>query len=175
MSPDTQVRFELRGPNDSSPPITGQAGDVVALAAGTYRVVASGTQLETLEQEITLTGQSPAEYTVELCAQPKQEVETLAGRIIEERACASADQCESMFAVLSEHAEQLVNDPAFRKQQCAKWRPEAAPNGKWSLDTKCDGATLATTCRIEISQGACTVSEPRRGVRGGECPRAELR
>jgi hypothetical protein len=173
-SPDAHVRFELRGPLDSSPPLTSKVGDVVDLAPGTYRVVASGAQLETLEREIVLTGVSPAEYTVELCAQPKQEVETLAGRIVEERACASTEQCESMFNVLSEHADQLVNDRAFRTQQCAKWRPEAAPDGRWTLDTKCDGATLATTCRIEIARGACTVTEPRRSVRGETCPRAEL-
>jgi len=175
MSPDTQVRFELRGPLETSAPLTGQAGDVIALPPGTYRVVASGTQLETLEQEITLTGEGPAEYTVELCAQPKQELETLAGRIVEERACASTVECESMFAVLSEHADQLVKDPAFRKQQCAKWRPDAAPDRSWTLDTKCDGATLATTCRIEIAQGACTVTEPRRSVRGGACPQSDLK
>jgi hypothetical protein len=175
MSPDSQVRFELRGPLDSSPPLAGKAGDVLPITAGTYRVVSSGAQLETLEQEITLNGEGPAEYTVELCAQPKQELETLARRIVEERPCASTVQCESMFAVLSEHAEQLVKDPAFRRQQCAKWRTEAEPEGRWTLDTKCDGATLATTCRIEISQGVCSVTEPKRSVRGGECPRAELK
>jgi hypothetical protein len=77
-----------------------------------------------------------------------------------------------MFDVLSEDAEQRVKDLAFRKQQCAKWRPEAAPEGKWTLDTKCDGAT---TCRIEIAEGTCAVTEPRRTVRGGACPQAELR
>jgi hypothetical protein len=173
-SPDTQVKFEVRGPSESSPPLTSKVDDVVDLAPGTYRVVASGAALETLEREIVLTGVSPAEYTVELCAQPKQEVEVLTGRIVEERACASTEQCESMFNVLSEHADQLVNDRAFRTQQCAKWRPEAAPDGRWTLDTKCDGATLATTCRIEIAQGACTVTEARRTVRGDTCPRAAL-
>ena len=106
----------------------------------------------------------PAEYAVELCAQPTQELESLVGRVVEERACASADQCESMFNVLSEDAEERVKDPAFRRQQCAKWRAEALPDGRWTLDTKCDGATLATTCRIEIAQGACTVTGPRRSV-----------
>jgi hypothetical protein len=175
MSPDTQVQFELRGPLDSSPPVTSKAGDVVNLAPGTYRVVASGAQLETIEQEITLTGERPTEYTVELCAQPKRELGTLAGQVVEERACTSTLECESMFTVLSEHADQLVKDPAFRQQECAKWRPGAAPEGRWTVDTKCDGATLATTCRIEIAQGTCAVAEPRRSVRGGECPRAELR
>jgi hypothetical protein len=173
-SPDSQVRFEVRGPTDSSPPLTSKVGDVIELAPGTYRVVASGAQLEALERELVLTG-LPAEYAVELCAQPEQELESLVGRVIEERVCASADQCESMFNVLSEHADQLVKDSAFRKQQCAKWRSEAAPEGGWTLDTKCDGATAATTCRIEIAQGDCVVTEPRRSVRGGECPRAEFK
>jgi hypothetical protein len=175
MSPDTQVRVELRGPLDSLPPLTGMAGDVVAVAPGTYRVVASGTQLETFEQEVTFDGERSYEYTVELCVERKDERENLAGRVVEERACASTEQCESMFMVLSEHADQLVKDLAFRTQLCAKWRPNAAPDGKWTLDTKCDGATLATTCRIEIAEGACTFAEPRRSVRGAECPRAELK
>jgi len=174
ISPDAQVRIELRGPLDSSRHLTSKAGDVVTVAPGTYRVVASGSQLETFEQEITLTGERPYEYTVELCAERKHERENLAGQVVEERACASTDQCESMFVVLSEHAEQLVKDHAFRKQQCAKWRPEAAPDGKWTLDAECGGATLATKCRIEISEGACTFAEPRRSVRGAACPRAEL-
>jgi hypothetical protein len=175
MSPDTQVRIELRGPLDSSPPLTSSVGDVVAVAPGTYRVVASGAQLETFEQEVTFEGERSIEYTIELCAERKQERENLAGQVVEERGCASTTQCESMFTVLSEHAEQLVKDPAFRAQQCAKWRPEAAPDGKWTLDTKCDGATLATTCRIEIAEGACMFTEPPRSVRGTACPRAELK
>jgi hypothetical protein len=174
MSPDTQVRVQLRRPLDSSPPLTSKAGDVVAVAPGIYRVVASGTQLETFEQEVTFDGERSLEYTVELCAERKHERENLAGQVVEERACASTAQCESMFMVLGESADQLVKDRAFRTQQCAKWRPEAAPDGRWTLDTKCDGATLATTCRIEIAEGACTFAEPRRSVRGGPCPRTEL-
>ncbi len=172
---DTQVRFELRGPLDSSPPLTINAGEVVDVSPGTYRVVASGPQMETLEREFTLTGERPAEYAVELCAQPKREFQSLAGQIVEERACASAAECESMFMVLSEHAEQLVRDRAFRTQQCAKWRSQATPDGRWTLDTRCGGATLAATCHIEITEGACTIAEPRRSVRGGACPRAELK
>lgn len=175
MSPDTQVRIELRGPLDSSSPLTSKVGDVVAVAPGTYRVVASGSQLETFEQEVTFDGERSLEYTVELCTEPKQERENLAGQVVEERACATTAQCESMFMVLSEHADQLVKDRAFRTQQCAKWRPDAAPDGRWTLDTKCDGATLATTCRIEIAEGACTFAAPRRSVRGAACPRAELK
>jgi hypothetical protein len=175
MSPDTDVRIELRGPLDSSPPLTSKAGGVVAVAPGTYRVVASGTQLETFEQEVTFDGERSLEYTVELCAERKHERENLAGQVVEERACASTAQCESMFMVLSEHADQLVKDRAFRTQQCAKWRPDAAPDGRWTLDIKCGGATLATTCRIEIAEGACTFAEPRRSVRGAACPRAELK
>jgi len=175
MSPDTQVRIELRGPLDSSPPLTSKAGDVVAVAPGTYRVVASGTQLETFEQEVTFAGERSLEYTVELCAERTHERENLAGQVVEERACASTAQCESMFMVLGEHADQLVKDRAFRTQQCAKWRPNAAPDGRWTLDIRCGGATLATTCRIEIAEGACTFAEPRRSVRGAACPRAELK
>ncbi len=175
MSPDPQVRIELRGPLDSSPPLTSKAGDSVTVAPGTYRVVASGPQLETFELDVKFDGERPLGYTVELCAERKHQRENLAGQVIEERACATTAQCESMFTVLSEHAELLVKDRAFRAQQCAKWRPKAAPDGKWTLDTKCDGATLATTCRIEIAEGACTFVEPRRSVRGTACPRAELK
>ena len=171
MSPDAQVRIELHGPLDSSPPVTSKVGDVVTVAPGTYRVVASGTQLETFELEVQFDGERSLEYTIELCAKRKHERESLAGQVVEERACASTAQCESVFTVLSEHAEQLVKDRAFRTQQCAKWRPKAAPDGKWTLDTKCEGATLATTCSIEIAEGACTFVEPRRSLRGSACPR----
>ncbi|HVF17840.1 MAG TPA: hypothetical protein VNA21_13050 [Steroidobacteraceae bacterium] len=173
MSPDAQVRVELRGPVDSSP-LTSKAGEVIDIGPGTYRVVASGTGLETLEQDVTFENGRSVEYTVELCAEPKRERETLTGQVVEERACATTAQCESMFMVLSEHAEQLVNDRAFRTQQCAKWRSNAAPEGKWTLNTDCGGATLATTCRIEIAEGACSLAGPRRSVRGTECPRTEL-
>lgn len=174
MSPDSQVQIELRGPLDSSPPLTGKAGDVLGVAPGTYRVVASGPQLETFEQEVTFDGERPLEYTVELCVEQKHERENLAGQVVEERACASTEECESLFEVLSEHADELIKDGAFRTQECAKWRAEAAPEGRWTLDTQCGGATLATTCRIQIAEGACTFAEPRRSVRGSACPRAEL-
>jgi hypothetical protein len=175
VSPDAQVRFELHGPLDSSPPVTSKAGDVVAVAPGTYRVVASGAELETFEQKVIFDGERSVEYTVELCAERKHERENLTGRVVEERACASAAQCESMFLVLGEEADQLVKDRDFRTQQCAKWRASAVPEGTWTLDTKCGGATAASTCRIEIAQGACTFAEPPRSARGGECPRGELR
>ncbi|MFL6550567.1 MAG: hypothetical protein ACJ8OJ_17885, partial [Povalibacter sp.] len=170
VSPDTQVHFELRGPGESS--LTSKAGDVLAIAPGKYRVVSSGAQLETFEQEVTFDGEGPQEYSVELCAERKHERENFAGQVVDERVCASTAQCESMFLVLSEEADQLVKDRAFRTQQCAKWHANASPDGKWTLDTKCDGAT---TCRIEIAEGACTFAEPPRSVRGGECPRGELK
>jgi hypothetical protein len=174
-SPDSQVQIELRRPLDSSAPLTSKAGDVLAVPPGTYRMVASGTQLETFEQEVTFDGERSLEYTVELCAQRKHERENLAGQVVEERACASTAQCESTFMVLSEHADQLVKDRAFRTQQCAKWHPDAAPGGKWTLDIKCDGATLATTCRIMIAEGVCSFAEPPRSVRGTACPRVGLK
>lgn len=175
MSPDRQVRIELRGPLDSSPPVTSTVGGVVTVAPGTYRVVASGAQLETFELSVKFDGERPLEYTVELCAKRQLERANLAGQVVEERACASTPQCESTFKVLSERADQLVKDRAFRTKQCAQWRPKAAPDGKWTLDTKCDGATLATTCRMEIAEGACTFVEPRRSVRGSACPRAQIK
>jgi len=175
MSPDAQVQIELRDPLASSPPIRSKSGEVIDVAPGTYRVVASGAGLESFEQEVTLDGERPLEYTIELCAEPKREHENLAGRIVEERACASTAQCESMFMVLSEHADQLVKDRAFRTQQCAKWRANAAPDGSWTLDIRCGGATLATTCQIEIAAGACTFAAPPRSTRGTACPRAELK
>jgi hypothetical protein len=173
-SPDAQVRFEVRGRVESSPPLTGKAGDVIDVVPGTYRVIASGPRLETLERELTLSGEGPAEYSVELCAQPEQEHGSVAGEIVERRTCTTTPECESMFSILSEYAEQLVKDREFRTQQCAKWRDSAAPDGKWTLDTNCDGEPSATTCRIEISAGACTVTGPRRTLRGEACPRAEL-
>jgi hypothetical protein len=175
VSPDAQVRFELRGAEDSSAALTSKAGELMNIAPGTYRVVASGTQLETFEQQVTFDGVSPVEYSVTLCAERKRERENLAGHVVEERACTSTEQCESMFLLLSEEADQLVKDRAFRTQQCTKWRANAAPEGKWTLDTKCDGASAASTCRIEIAEGACTFSEPARSVRGGECPKGELK
>jgi hypothetical protein len=138
-------------------------------------VIASGSQLETFEQEVTFDGEHPLEYTVELCAEREQVRENLAGRAVEERECGTAEQCESMFMVLSEHADQLVQDRDFRMQQCAKWREGATPDGRWTLDIKCGGATLATACRVEIGEGTCTFAAPRRSARGAECPRAELK
>ena len=80
-----------------------------------------------------------------------------------------------MFLILGEYAEQLVKDRAFRTQECAKWRPDAVPAGSWTLNVDCDGAMPATTCRVEIAEGACTFAAPRRSTRGGACPRAELK
>ena len=172
-SPDSQVRFELRGQGDA-PSVTSKAGDVIEVAPGTYRVTASGPGLETFEQDVTFDGGRPAEYSVELCAEPKQERESVAGQVVDERTCASTTECESMFMILSEYADQLVKDRAFRSQQCAKWRANASPDGRWTLNTDCGGATLATTCRIEITEGACTVTGPRRSARDTACPRGEL-
>ena len=174
VSPDSQVQFELHGPLESSALVTSKVGDVVSLVPGTYRVVASGPQLETFEQNVTFDGEQPADYTVELCAERKHERESLVGQIVEERACDSTAQCESLFMVLSEQADRLVKDRAFREQQCAKWRPSASSEGAWTLDIKCGGPTAASTCRIEISQGACDRAEAPRSVRGTECPRTEL-
>jgi len=173
-SPDSQVQFELRGPLESSAPVTSKVGDVVSLLPGTYRVVASGPHLETFEQNVTFDGEQPADYSVELCAERKRERESLAGQVVEERACESTAQCESLFMVLSEQADRLVKDRSFRTQQCGQWRSGASPEGSWTLDIKCGGPTSASTCRIEISQGACEVAEPPRSVRGTACPRAEL-
>lgn len=175
MSPDPQVQIELRGPLDSSPPVTGQAGDVVTVAPGTYRVVASGNGLETFEQAVRFEGGQPLEYTIELCGQRQHERENLAGQVVEERACASTAECESTFMVLSEEADQLVKDHTFRTQQCARWRPNATPEGRWTLDIQCGGATLATTCHVAIGEGACTFVEPSRSARGTACPRVELK
>ena len=173
-SPDPQVRIELRGPDESSPPVVGKAGDVITVVPGTYRVITSGSQLESLQQDVTFDGDRPLEYTVELCAERAHERESLGGQVVEERECASTEQCESMFMVLSEEADQLVRDRAFRAQQCAKWRPNSTPEGRWTLDIKCGGATV-TSCRIEVGEGSCSLAEARRSERGTECPRAELR
>jgi len=174
VSPDPQVRFELRSPSDSSPLLTTNAGNVVSIPPGTYRVVASGAGLEELEREVTFDGERPLEYAVELCAQRKYERESLAGQVVEERACSSTPECESMFMILSEYADELVRDRAFRTEQCSRWRSGAAPEGSWTLNVGCDGAVPATTCRIEIAEGACTHAGPQRNARGGACPRAEI-
>lgn len=172
-SPDSQVQIELRSLSDASTTLKGGVGDVVDVAPGAYRVVASGAGLEPIEQEVVFDrAGSSVEYIVELCAERKYERESLAGQVVEERACASTAECESLFMVLSEYAEQLVKDRNFRVQQCAKWRAAAAPEGTWTLDTKCEGAT--TFCRIEIAEGTCALAGPRRSLRGSACPRAEL-
>lgn len=173
-SPDPQVRIELYRPLDVAPALTSKVGEVVDVQPGTYRVVASGADLRTVEQEVTFDGERPMEYTVELCAEPKRERESLTGQVVESRACSSTEECESMFMILGEYAGELVKERAFRTQQCAKWRPNAAPDGSWTLNINCDGATPATTCRIVIAEGACTLAEPPRSARGTACPRAEL-
>lgn len=175
VSSDAQVRFEVHSQVDSTPPATGKAGDVIDVAPGTYRVVASGAQLETLERQVAFDDVGALEYTVELCAERKRERESLAGQVVEERACASAAQCESLFMILGEEADQLVKDRDFRTEQCAKWRVNALPEGTWTLDTRCGGATAASTCRIEIAAGICSFAEPPRTLRGTACPRAEIR
>lgn len=174
-SPDPQVQFEVRALDDASAPLTGKAGESLDLAPGIYRVVAFAPGFESLEREIELTGTQPAEYSVELCIQPERETASLVGEILERRTCTSTVECESAFMILSEYAEQLVKDAAFRREQCAKWRTDAQPEGKWTFETKCDGEVSATTCRVEIAVGTCTVIGPRRTARGGTCPRADLR
>lgn len=175
VSPDPQVQLELHRMIDTAPPLLIKAGDVVSLAPGPYRVVASGAQLDKFEQEVTFDGEAPLVYMVELCARREPERGSLAGRVVEERACGSTPECESLFAVLGEYADELVRDREFRTQQCGKWRAEAVPEGSWTLNINCGGATLATTCRIEIAEGACTFSGPRRTARGKACPRGELK
>lgn len=173
-SPDSQVRFELRRASDSLPVLTTKAGDVVNVEPGTYRLEASGAGLETFAQEVTFDGAVPLEYTIELCAERKYERESLKGQIVEQRSCSSTEECESMFMILGEYADELVRDRTFRTQQCAKWRQNAAPDGSWTLNINCDGATPSTTCSIAISEGACTHAGPRRSTRGGTCPRVEF-
>jgi hypothetical protein len=175
VSPDQQVQLELHRLLDTSPPLLVKAGDVVPLAPGPYRVIATGAQLDKFEQEVTFDGEAPVVYMVELCAKREPERESVAGRVVEERACGTTPECESMFAVLGEYADELVRDRQFRTEQCGKWRAGAVPEGSWTLNINCGGATLATTCRIEIAEGACTFAGPRRTVRGTACPRGELR
>jgi hypothetical protein len=175
VSPDPQVQLELHRLLDTSPPLLVKAGDVVPLAPGPYRVIATGAQLDKFEQEVTFDGEAPAVYMVELCAKREPERESISGRVVEERACGSTPECESLFAVLGEYADELVRDREFRTQECGKWRDGAVPEGSWTLNINCGGATLATTCRIEIAEGACTFAGPRRTARGTACPRGELR
>jgi hypothetical protein len=173
-SPDPQVRVELRGGPDAASAVTNRPGDVIEIAPGSYRLVASGADLEPHEQEVMFQGDRSYELTVELCAEQAYERESLAGQIVEERKCSSTTECETVFMVLSEYADELVKDRAFRLQRCANWRSNAAPEGSWTLNTACGGATLDTTCSIEITQGTCSVALPRRSARGTNCPRVEL-
>ena len=174
MSPDRQVRIELYRPFDASPVLTSKVGDVVDVEPGTYRVVASGAGLEPFEQEVMFDGERPLEYAVELCAERSYERESLVGQVVEERTCTSTEECESLFMILSEYANELVSDRDFLTQQCATWRANAAPDGSWTLNINCDGATPVTTCGIRVAAGACTYAKPRRSVRGASCPRAAL-
>lgn len=174
MSPDPQVQFQLRRQGESAAVLTAKAGEVVDVPHGTYRVVVSGAQLEKLEQDVTFDGELPLEYNVELCAQPKYEQGSVAGQVVESRTCASTEECESLFTILGEYADELVRDRTFRTEQCAKWRPGSAPDGSWTLNIRCDGTLPSTTCRIEIAEGSCMHSGPRRSTRGGTCPRAQL-
>lgn len=174
-SPDPQVRIEFHRPLDVAPALVSRVGEVVNVAPGTYRVVSSGPGLEKFEQEVTFDGERPMEYTVELCAEPKRELESLAGQVVESRACSSTEECESMFMILGEYAGELVKERAFRTEQCAKWRPNSTPDGSWTLNINCDGQTPSTTCRILISEGACVHTGPRRTTRGEACPRGEIR
>lgn len=173
-SPDSQVRFELRHSPDSAPLVSAKAGETIAIPPGTYRVMALGAQLEKLEREVQFDGDRPLEYTVELCAQRQYSRESVVGQSVEQRECAGRAECETLFAVLGESADELVRDRAFRAQQCARVRPGSTPDGNWTLNIRCDGAVPTTTCRVEIAEGACTYAEPPRSARGGACPRVEL-
>lgn len=172
-SPDSQVRFELQDVNGGTP-LTSRADEALDIPPGTYRVVSSGPQLERFEQELVLDVAGEATYAVELCAERARQRENVAGRVVEERTCNTTAECESLFSILSEYADQLVKDRDFRTQQCGAWRAGAVPEGGWTLDIRCGGASLTTTCHIEIAEGMCVFSEPARSVRGTACPRGEL-
>ncbi len=174
VSPDPQVRIELYRPFDASPVLTSKVGDVVDVEPGTYRVLASGAGLEPFEQEVMFDGERPLEYAVELCTERSYTRESVVGQVVEERTCTSTEECESLFMILSEYANELVRDRDFLTQQCARWRPNAAPDGSWTLNINCDGATPVTTCGIVVAGGACTYAEPRRSARGASCPRATI-
>jgi hypothetical protein len=173
-SPDSQVRIEVRNAPDLPPVLTAKAGETVELPPGKYRVAASGPQLESFEQDVTFDG-AALEYAIELCAQRRYDRESLAGQIVEARQCGSAAECETMFAILGEYADELVRQRDFRMEQCAKWRSGATPDGSWTLNIRCDGAMPSTTCRIEIAEGSCNHAQPPRTARGGACPRAVLK
>lgn len=174
-SPDPQVKFELRGASDRAPLLTSTAGATVEVPPGTYRVTASGARLERFERDVTFEGERALEYAVELCAQRKYDSESLVGRLVEERTCSSTAECQTLFAILSEYADDLVRQREFRTEQCARWRPGAAPRGQWTLNIECDGAMPETTCNIEIGEGECTHAQPLRSTQGGACPRAEIK
>jgi hypothetical protein len=173
-SPDPQVRIEVRNAPELPPVLTAKVGDTVELPPGKYRVAASGPQLEAFEQDVTFDG-AGFEYAIELCAQRKYDRGSLAGQLVEARECGSAAECETMFAILGEYADELVRQRDFRTEQCAKWRPGATPDGSWTLNVRCDGAMPSTTCRIEIAEGSCSHAQPPRTARGGACPRAVLK
>lgn len=174
-SPDSQVRFEIRRPEESAPFMTTTAGATLEIPPGRYRVTAAAPQLDRFEQDVTFGGAEPLEYVVELCTQPKYERGSLAGRLVESRECGSAAECETLFAILGEYADDLVRQRDFRAEQCAKWRAGSAPGGNWTLNIRCDGAMPATTCRVEIGEGECMYALPPRSARGAACPKAELR
>ena len=174
-SPDSQVRFELRRAPDQAPFLTSKAGDTVEVPPGTYRVTASGSQLERFERDVTFEGDRTLEYAVELCAQRKYDRESLVGQLVEERKCSSAAECQTLFAILSEYADELVRQREFRMEQCVKRRAGATPDGQWTLNIECDGAMPETTCGIEIAEGECTHAQPPRSMRGGTCPRGEIK
>ncbi len=174
-SPDPQVRFELRRASDQAPFSTSNAGDTVEVPPGTYRLTASGAQFERIERDMTFEGERALECAVELCAQRKYDRESLVGQLVEERKCSSTAECQSLFGILSESADDLVRQRDFRTEQCAKWRPGATPEGQWTLNVQCDGAMPETTCGIEIAEGACTHAQPPRSMRGGTCPRVEIK
>jgi hypothetical protein len=169
------VRFELRRAPDQAPFVTSKAGDTIEVPPGAYRVTASGSQLERFERDVTFEGDRELEYAVELCAQPKYDRESLVGRVVEQRKCSSTAECQALFGILSESADDLVRQRDFRMEQCAKWRPGATPEGQWTLNIQCDGAMPETTCGIEIGEGECTHAQPPRSARGGTCPRAEIK
>jgi hypothetical protein len=131
--------------------------------------------LERFERDITFEGERALEFAVELCAQRKYDRESLVGRPVEERKCSSAAECQTLFGILSESADELVRQKDFRMEQCAKWRPGATPDGQWTLNIQCDGAMPETTCRVDIGEGECTHAQPPRSMRGGTCPRAEIK
>jgi hypothetical protein len=174
-SPDSQARLELRRASDRMPFLTSAVGETIEVPPGTYRATVSGAGLERFEQEVTFETGQTVEYSVELCAQRQYDRVSLVGRVVEERKCSSTAECETLFAMLGETADDLVRLRDFRVEQCGKWRPGATPSGEWTLNIRCDGAVPETTCRIEIGEGDCMHAQPPRSSRGGACPRAVLK